>query len=69
MYVKWTGDLQGRGTKVIVHPLCISFARQQICRKVFWEFGGVGGEKSFGIERELSVITSNYSPISRSIYL
>lgn len=29
----------------------------------------VGGRKSCGIEREVSFITSNYSPISRSIYL
>lgn len=69
MYVKWTGDLHGRGTKVTVHPQYISFERQQIYRGAFWEFGAVGGARSSGIERELSVITSNYSPISRSIYL
>lgn len=39
MYVKWTGDLQGRGTKVTVHPQYISFERQQIYREVFWDLG------------------------------
>lgn len=68
MYVKWTGDLQRREQ------------RSQFIRRLFLfqdskhtvgSSGNSGGveEMSCGIERELSVITSNYSPISRSIYL
>lgn len=50
MYVKWTADLQEKGTKVTVHLLYISFAQRQICLRVFWEFRGVGGESPVGLK-------------------
>lgn len=67
MYVKWTGDLQRREqrSQFIHRPFLFQDSKHTVESS-----GNLGVEEmSCGIERELSVITSNYSPISRSIYL
>lgn len=68
MYVKWTGDLlrkRQRRAKVTGHSMRIS---RGVTARTLWGFF-FSGWNSCGSERERSVITSNYWPISRSIYL
>lgn len=74
MYVKWTGDLlrkrwgggRDKGHRSL-HAYFFWFDGEDSSGNFFIFFVLAGN--SCGTERELSVITSNYWPISRSIYL